>query len=147
MILFQFLLMFHLSYQIENRFIHLEFSKQQNESSTSCSPFGLVKFVIDNLSFIVLLLVAAWNLRDIYLFYSWVSILFNPLKLWMPLIAIYLRYKCVHLTAADFERFIDSSKLRSANSQRNHETQQLLNEAQANQFFDSSSSSYLSKDS
>lgn len=139
MIVFQFFLMFHLSYQIEHRFLHLD-SNSNNErrcSSSTKTSLAVCLFkksamaILRNISFIILLLHAASNLIDIYKFYSWPAILICPLKLWSPLIAIYLRHKCVRLSVGDFERFVIDSPL-SQRSRTTHamETRENLTEAQ-----------------
>lgn len=151
--------MFHLSYQIENRFIHLGFNEHHGNSrrisNNLMSQFGiaitikyLVSLVFRNISFILLLLSAFWNLVDLYYCYSLISVIICPLKLWMPLIAIYLRHKCSNLAYADFERFIDMSKFENNNTnQLNYEKQQLLDEKQAKSFLGSSNQRKSTKNS
>lgn len=127
MLLFQFLLMFHLSYQVEKRFVHLDYTPTPvSKSNVSLSqPLSLAIRVVrasmlalaQNLSFVVLTAHVAWNLIDLYKFYSIVAILVCPLKLWMPLVGVYLRHKCSRLTAADFERYIETSPARTETQQ------------------------------
>lgn len=159
MISFQFFLMFHLSYQIEHRFIHLDFSpniKNRLTNTRICTesksivliPFRLVKYLVlatlRNISFILLWFSAIWNLKDLFLCYSYIAILICPLKLWMPLVAVYLRHKCANLTVADFDRFIDTSKLRSAAASLNHGDQILLDDQEAKRLLNSTSSASTS---
>lgn len=121
MLLFQFLLMFHLSYQVEKRFVHLDYTPTPVKSVSLNQPLNLAIRVVragivafaQNLSFVVLTAHVAWNLIDLYKFYSLVAILVCPLKLWMPLAGVYLRHKCSRLTAADFERYIETSPART----------------------------------
>ena len=164
LIFFQCLLMVHLSFQIEKRFMKMSFHEDtrlfgpnssssangsqtispqavdnsvksvvhnliltcRNLGSLSCYQlFSAFKYivcaciclVVDNLAFALLLFVGLFQMYDLYLSYSVLAIVVCPIKTWMLIMAIYLRYKATHLTTNDFNKFIDTSKFRPGISQ------------------------------
>ncbi len=138
MLFFQFLLMFHLSYQIESRFLSIPFSDdesneplvQQSTPSTTIknqsSKFRFAslltltfRYIAQNFTFIILVLNALSSILDLYLCYSLVSVILSPLKTWFLLVAFYLRYKCSRLGLGDFNKFIDTTRLKTTRSSLN----------------------------
>lgn len=109
MIFFQFLLMFHLSYQIEKRFVNM------NKEESSIKITNCWKLITQNFTFIILVLHCLLNIYDFYRSYSFVSAVLCPFKTWLLLIAFYLRHKCSNLSLSDFNKFIDTSKFNSVN--------------------------------
>lgn len=131
---YQFLLMLHLSYQIERRFLKLTsqddiinshqtnaYDSQSSLIHTVGSLSRLKRFLyiksyvifhktIENISFLVLIATSLFQIKDLYLAYSIISVILCPLKTWLLVLAIYLRHKCINLTVNDFEKFIDNSK-------------------------------------
>jgi hypothetical protein len=113
MLFFQLLLIFHLSFQIETRFLTINFH-QESETSSNLSPQNSFKLYIKkflpslwaNFSFLFLVSFCLLQMYDFYLSYSFYAIIFCPLKTWMLIVSIYLRNKCANLNANDFEKFL-----------------------------------------
>ena len=130
------MLMFHLAYQIEDRFLKLPFkddSKSNNEHeqlSQSTNPaiekksklnifsllYKTLLFIIRNFSFIFLVLNCATSLLDLYYTYSMISVILSPYKAWFLVLAFYLRYKCSRLNSSDFYKFVEKSSMKATRS-------------------------------
>ncbi len=117
MILFQCMLLLHLSYQLENRLFEVRKNSADNRNRTLLannktslndlikSLFDLINYLINNMSFIILILNCFSQIWDLYLCYSIISVLICPLKTWSLILALYLRFKCKKLTMNEFRKF------------------------------------------
>jgi hypothetical protein len=135
MFFFQFLLMLHLSYQIESRFLNIPFIEDDSneplfeqssstgnniKSNTNASLCKRIfRYITQNFTFIILVLNAMSSILDLYLCYSLVSVISSPVKTWFLIIAFFLRYKCLRLGQSDFNKFIDISSLKTTRSNSN----------------------------
>ena len=64
-----------------------------------------------NILFLIFICINLFQIYDLYLSYKLLSILICPIKTWSMLLAIYLRYKVIHLNKNDFNKFIDTNNL------------------------------------
>jgi len=123
MLFFQLLLILSLSYQIETRFIHMTFADENKNINTGTSAtkksigasIKLISYLIvinlwKDMPFLILILNTLLQIYDFYLSYSLLAVVFNPLKTWLLISAIILRYKCTNLNLGDFEKFVNESK-------------------------------------
>ncbi len=117
MLFFQLPLIFHLSFQIETRFLTINFQPSEIESSNlsvKASLFNSFKLCIKslfssiwaNFSFAIMVSFCFVQMYDFYLSYSTYALILCPLKTWMLIASIYLRNKCANLNANDFEKFL-----------------------------------------
>lgn len=124
MVFFQLLLILHLSFKVESRFLSSVPSNQEesesflsnegNErrrlrSSESVSLFKKIfNFILANALLAWLVFNCAWSMVDLAYCYSLISAIICPLKTWSLFIAIYLHYRAATLSMADLKRFVQN---------------------------------------
>lgn len=128
MIFFQLLLIYHLAYQLEKRFLAIslnqnELVNQQEKQRAIFNPKFLIlisiKFLFENFTFILLVLVSLIQIREYYLAYSIFAALFCPLKTWSLILAFYLRNKCCNMSLNHFNKLNVNSNSSPVQLQRN----------------------------
>ncbi len=119
---------FDLSYQIEKSFRTIHFAPESCHTDKKPNFLALVarliKFTYENFMFILLLLFTTFYIYELNGTYSTLAAISSPLKTWNLLVVAYLRYKSMHLSESDFDRFIGTKSTKHKN--------QIANEQESN---------------
>jgi hypothetical protein len=123
------MLMIHLSYLIEQRFLSLPLNEdeaetdeplvqQQHDNKIHVSklislPKAILFTIVHNFTFIILIVTSLLSIVDFYHCYSLVAVIISPFKTWSLIAAFYLRYECSRLDLADFSKFLDMAHLKN----------------------------------